>query len=31
MAKIVELTSGSIAIEGKKYRRDILIFPDATV
>jgi hypothetical protein len=31
MAKIVELTFGSIVVEGKKYRRDVLIFPDGTV
>ena len=31
MAKIDELTFGSIIIEGKKYRRDVLIFTDGTV
>ena len=31
MAKIDELTFGSIIVEGKKYRRDILIFADGTV
>jgi hypothetical protein len=31
MAKIDELTFGSIVVEGKKYRRDILIFTDGTV
>ena len=31
MAKIDELTFGSIAVEGKKYRRDVLIFADGTV
>ena len=31
MAKIDELILGSIAVEGKKYRRDILIFADGTV
>jgi hypothetical protein len=31
MAKVVELTFGSIVVEGKKYRRDVLIFPDGTV
>jgi hypothetical protein len=31
VAKIDELTFGSIVIEGKKYRRDILIFADGTV
>lgn len=31
MAKIEELTFGSIVIEGKKYRRDVLIFADGTV
>lgn len=31
MAKIDELTFGSIVVEGKKYRRDILIFADGTV
>ena len=31
MAKIVELTFGSIVVEGKKYRRDVLIFPDGMV
>lgn len=31
MVKIDELTFGSIIVEGKKYRRDILIFTDGTV
>jgi hypothetical protein len=31
VAKIDELILGSIAVEGKKYRRDILIFADGTV
>ena len=31
MAQIDELTFGSIIVEGKKYRRDILIFTDGTV
>ena len=31
MAKIDELTFGSIIVEGKKYRRDVLIFDDGTV
>jgi hypothetical protein len=31
VAKIDELTFGSIVIEGNKYRRDILIFADGTV
>jgi hypothetical protein len=31
VAKIDELTFGSIVVEGKKYRRDILIFADGTV
>ena len=31
MAKIDELTLGSIVVEGKKYRRDALIFADGTV
>jgi len=31
MAKIVELTFGSIVVEGKKYRSDVLIPPDGTV
>jgi len=31
IAKIVELTFGSIVVAGKKYRRDILIVPDGTV
>lgn len=31
MAKIDELTFGSIVVEGKKYRRDVLIFADGTV
>ncbi|NWF77371.1 MAG: hypothetical protein HXY36_02055 [Chloroflexi bacterium] len=31
MARIDELTFGSIVVEGKKYRRDILIFADGTV
>lgn len=31
MAKIDELTFGSIVIEGRKYRRDVLIFVDGTV
>ncbi len=31
MAKIDELAFGSIVIEGKKYRRDVLIFADGMV
>lgn len=31
MAKIVEPTFGSIVVAGKKYRRDVLIFPYGTV
>lgn len=31
MAKIDELTFGSIVVEGKKYRRDILIFTDGMI
>ena len=31
MAKIDELAFGSMVVEGKKYRRDILIFADGTV
>ena len=31
MARIDELTFGSIVVEGKKYRRDALIFVDGTV
>ena len=31
MVKIDELTFGSIVVEGKKYRRDILIFTDGTI
>jgi len=31
MAKIDKLSFGSIIIEGKKYRRDVLIFADGTV
>jgi len=31
VARVDELTFGSIVIEGKKYRRDILIFTDGTV
>jgi len=31
VAKIDELTFGSIVIEGRKYRRDVLIFVDGTV
>jgi hypothetical protein len=31
VAKIAEFTFGSIIVEGKKYRRDILIFADGTV
>jgi hypothetical protein len=31
VAKIDELTFGSIVIEGKKYRRDVLIFADGIV
>jgi len=31
VAKIDELAFGSIVVEGKKYRRDILIFADGTV
>ena len=31
MAKIAELTFGSIIFEGKKHRRDVLIFADGMV
>jgi len=31
VAKIDELTFGSIVVEGKKHRRDVLIFADVTV
>jgi hypothetical protein len=31
VAKIDELILGSIVVEGKKYRRDVLIFADGTV
>jgi len=31
VAKIDELTFGSIVVEGKKYRRDVLIFTDGVV
>jgi hypothetical protein len=31
VVKIDELTFGSIVIEGKKYRRDVLILADGTV
>ncbi len=31
MAKINELTFGSIVVEGKKYHRDVLIFADGMV
>ena len=31
MAKIDEFTFGSIVFEGKKHRRDVLIFADGTV
>jgi hypothetical protein len=31
VAKIDELIFGSIIVEGKKYRRDILLFADGTV
>jgi len=31
VAKIDELTFGSIIVEGKKYRRDVLIFADGTI
>jgi hypothetical protein len=31
VAKIDELTFGSITVEGKKYRRDVLILADGTV
>ena len=31
MAKIDELTFGSIVVEGKRYRRDVLIFTDGVV
>jgi hypothetical protein len=31
VAKIDELTFGSIVFEGKKHRRDVLIFADGTV
>jgi hypothetical protein len=31
VATINELAFGSIIVEGKKYRRDVLIFSDGTV
>jgi len=31
VAKIDELTFGSIVVEGKKHRRNVLIFADGTV
>ena len=31
MAKLDELTFGSIVAEGKKYRRNVLIFTDGVV
>jgi hypothetical protein len=31
VAKIDELTFGSMIVEGKKYSRDVLIFADGTV
>jgi hypothetical protein len=31
VAKIDELTFGSIVVEGKKHCRDVLIFADGTV
>jgi hypothetical protein len=31
VARIDELPFGSVVVEGKKYRRDILIFSDGTV
>ena len=31
MAKIDELTFGSIVVEGKRYHRDVLLFADGTV
>ena len=31
MAKIDELTFGSMVVEGKKHRRDVLIFSDGMV
>jgi len=31
VAKIDELTFGSIVVEGRKYRREVLIFADGTV
>jgi len=31
VAKIDELTFGSMVVEGKRYRRDVLIFTDGTV
>lgn len=31
MAKIDELTFGSLVVEGKRYRRDVLIFSDGMV
>jgi hypothetical protein len=31
VAKIDELTFGSIVVEGKKYHRDVLLFADGTV
>ena len=31
MAKIDELTFGSIVVEGKKYRRNIMVFADGMV
>lgn len=31
MVKIDELAFGSMIVEGKRYRRDVLIFTDGTV
>lgn len=31
MAKVDSFSFGSIVIEGKKYRRDVFLFPDGTV
>jgi len=31
VAKIDELTFGSMVVEGKKYRRDVLLFADGMV
>jgi len=31
MAKIDSFSFGSIVVDGKKYRRDLILFPDGTV